>query len=93
MGQSRKRVVCSCGWAGRRIESGGPCPRCAKPVDDVKRHVPKPQGQKRARMVLRVLEATSKALTSTQAANLLDRIVAQAQAQESPSDTESDSGA
>jgi hypothetical protein len=73
----RRRVVCDCGWAGRRAEEGGACRDCGEPVAFAPRRAPSSPEGPRVRRVVHLLPATSEALpTATDLARVLDEYVA-----------------
>lgn len=90
--KARRLVTCAkCGWRGRRLEDGGLCGkpplkdrvrgvkgrRCMGKVRFGAKHAPKaPAGEIRVRMTVRVLESTTRAISPTQAAVLLDAAAA-----------------
>jgi hypothetical protein len=73
----RRRVTCECGWAGRRVASGGACPGCGAKVAFAPRCVPRSPDGPRVRRVVHVLASTDEALpTATDLARVLDEYVA-----------------
>lgn len=63
MPQPRHRVVCeNCDWAGRRTESGGPCPECGSAVVFASQRAPSPRDGLRQRVVAHLAPGTVKQL-------------------------------
>jgi hypothetical protein len=59
----RVRVICSlCGWAGRRLAAGGPCPECDGTTVEPPTRAPRAAQGRRVRVVAHVLPATAEVL-------------------------------